>query len=89
MSDETKSYSDTERLKHLEQLFAECPHAELFLNEEENEGPLGWTLRISGCHPLEITSPTFEGLIDLSITCEEFERAHNDHLADQADAASY
>lgn len=42
-----------------------------------------------GCDTLAFEAGTFRELIDISIAYDEAEKAHNDHLADLADAASY
>lgn len=81
----TGSPSDAARLKHLEELFLHCPHAEIFhCDDPDMDEPIGWTMRITGCETLEITASTFVGLIDLSISIDEQERAYQDDLTDKA-----
>lgn len=57
--------TDTELLNHLQELISECPHAEIVhnLDEDHEEFPLGWTIRIVGCEASHVTAPTFREAI--------------------------
>lgn len=61
------------RLDWLAETLEHCPHAIVRYNgdpDEEDDGgmvPVGWSIRISGCYPLEVTADTFRGVIDAGI----------------------
>jgi hypothetical protein len=61
--------SDTELLDHLQRLISECPHAEIIhnLDEDHEEFPVGWSIRITGCEESLVTAPSFREVIAADI----------------------
>jgi hypothetical protein len=55
---------DTERLKLLEDLMLNCPHAELTYNDDQDEGLVGYGINVDGCEPISIFNTTLRGAID-------------------------
>lgn len=62
--------NDEARLLWLETLLKHCPHAELTYNDDADEGPVGFSLRVEGCATLDLKAPTLDGLIDLVMKAE-------------------
>lgn len=67
---ECGGFRDSRRLAHLEQLFRNCPHAEITFcddPDEVEEHALGWCIRVIGCQTSEVFAPTFGEVIDKDI----------------------
>lgn len=63
--------SDAERLAWLAELIQHCPHAEIIYNDDEDdEDPVGFTIRVESCSRMELTAPTLQQAIDLGINAE-------------------
>lgn len=59
---------DSERLSWLAELFEHCPHAVISYNEDPDaDEPVGWSIFVSGCLPLEVVADSFRGAIDAGI----------------------
>lgn len=56
---------DAERLNWLEEMYEHCPHAEVTYSDDPDEDkPLGYSLHIGGCQPLDAVGSTLRELID-------------------------
>lgn len=61
---------DTQRLNWLEEMFTACPHAVITFIDDADEAedtPLGYTISIDGCEPLEANGATLREAIDAAI----------------------
>lgn len=56
--------ADTARINLLGEMWKNCPHAVITYNNDEDEGPIGFSLDIDGCDPMELNAPTLRELID-------------------------
>jgi hypothetical protein len=60
-----RALNNDQRIYLLEEMLENCPDTAIFFNDDPDEGPVGHTIRISGCDPVEVTAPTLGACIDL------------------------
>lgn len=67
MSDE--NITDSDRIEALESLLTNCPHAQIFYNDDaDQDDPVGWTLRVGGCRTLhEDAAETLRACLDFEV----------------------
>ncbi len=59
-----EGHSDTRRLDALEKLIKNCPHADFDYNEDEDEGPVGFTIVVQGCETSSAGGRTLRDAVD-------------------------
>lgn len=61
--------SDSKRLDYLQKLLMQCPHTEILFNDDpdQDEPPVGFTIRVEGCEKSETTAQTLRKCVDLDI----------------------